>query len=199
MKEEINSSAGNLKTIRDRAAPPHQTRYLQEYRQHHMASDSSSRSSFSVLGSSSTTGFSAVGSQASFSDSSRTYHPSDGDRRSTSPPSPLDEEEEDDDDVLDVDDSDERNTNRVDMDSLRHRGKGEYRCPYWRTCQKGGQNINGGPKIFHRNCMYRYDGWVPSLRSRLIGAGNTCKSIPNLTSANYRGVQIRTGSPGRTS
>ncbi|KAK0377737.1 hypothetical protein CLIM01_04892 [Colletotrichum limetticola] len=155
MKEEINSSAGNLKTIRDRAAPPHQNRYLPEYRQHPMASDSSSRSSFSVLGSSSTTGFSAVGSQASFSDSSRTYHPSDGDRRSTSPPSPHDEDEEEDDDVLDADDSDERNPNRVDMDSLRHRGKGEYRCPYWRTCQKGGQNINGGPKIFHRNCMYR--------------------------------------------
>ncbi|EFQ30226.1 uncharacterized protein GLRG_05370 [Colletotrichum graminicola M1.001] len=161
MKEAVDTNAATLKSIRERASPAQEKRASEPGHQTFF-SESSSRSSFSYSASSSGAVFSAVTSQASMSDGSHTYRQSDRYHRSTTPDSPRegdDEEDVDDvdDDTMLGDDSTEgvRAGANVDMDSLRHRGKGHYICPHWQTCQKGGQDHKGGPKIFYRNCMYR--------------------------------------------
>ncbi|KAK2044184.1 hypothetical protein LZ31DRAFT_542024 [Colletotrichum somersetense] len=158
MKEAVDTSAANLKSIRECASPAQEKRASEASQQ--TFSESSSRSSFSYSASSSGAVFSAVTSQASVSDGSHTYNQSDRYHRSTTPDSPRqgdDGVDDMDDDTMMGDDSTEgvRAGANVDMDSLRHRGKGHYICPHWQTCQKGGQDHKGGPKIFYRNCMYR--------------------------------------------
>lgn len=161
MKDAVDASVTSLENIKESCASPVQQKRSLEPNPQAFFSESSSRSSFSLPASASTAVFSAVGSQTSVSDSSRMYHSSDRDRRSTSPASPQDDDDDELND-MDMDDLDSvDNVDNVDMESLRHRGKGEYMCPYWKTCQKGGQDFNGRPKIFHRNCMYRY-GKTPS-------------------------------------
>ncbi|WYZ37762.1 hypothetical protein EsH8_II_001268 [Colletotrichum jinshuiense] len=155
MKDAVDASVTSLENIKESCASPVQQKRSLEPNPQAFFSESSSRSSFSLPASTSTAVFSAVGSQTSVSDSSRMYHSSDRDRRSTSPASPQDDDDDELND-MDMDDLDSvDNVDNVDMESLRHRGKGEYMCPYWKTCQKGGQDFNGRPKIFHRNCMYR--------------------------------------------
>lgn len=43
----------------------------------------------------------------------------------------------------------------VDMNSLKSRGKGIYKCKYGLECTKGGVDRNGRIVIFERNCMFR--------------------------------------------
>ncbi|KAK1995000.1 hypothetical protein LX36DRAFT_182239 [Colletotrichum falcatum] len=166
MKEAVDNNAATLKSIRECASPAQEKR-APEPGQQTFFSEPSSRSSFSYSASSSSGAvFSAVTSQTSVSDGSHTYHQSDRYHRSTTPDSPqhgddgidgIDGIDDDDDDAMMGDDGIEgaRAGANVDMDSLRHRGKGHYICPHWQTCQKGGQDHKGGPKIFYRNCMYR--------------------------------------------
>ncbi|OHX01259.1 hypothetical protein CSPAE12_00063 [Colletotrichum incanum] len=159
MKETVDANVISLKNIRECASPVQEKR-PSEPGQQTFFSESSSRSSFSYSASSSGAIFSAVASQASVSDGSHTYRQSDQYRRSTTPASPREDddgnEDIDDDGTMMGDDSTDgaRMGTNVDMDSLRHRGKGHYICPHWQTCQKGGQDHKGGPKIFYRNCMY---------------------------------------------
>ncbi|KAJ0158333.1 hypothetical protein CTA2_11831 [Colletotrichum tanaceti] len=167
MKEAVDSNAAALKNIRECASPVQEKRPL-EPNQVAFFSESSSRSSFSYSASSSGAVFSTVGSQASLSDGSHTYRQSDRYRRSSTPAFPQDDDDGGNEDVGDDDEDDDDDTTmgdgsvdgartgtKIDMDFLRHRGKGHYICPHWQTCQKGGQDHKGGPKIFYRNCMYR--------------------------------------------
>jgi hypothetical protein len=43
----------------------------------------------------------------------------------------------------------------VDMNSLKSRGKGTYKCRFGLACKKGGVDRNGDLVIFERNCMFR--------------------------------------------
>ncbi|KAK2728883.1 hypothetical protein CKAH01_10711 [Colletotrichum kahawae] len=150
MSEIVHHTEVTLKKVESDSSPVMVKR--QELTQHPLPSDSSSWSSIST--SPGMGGFSAVTSQASISDSSRIYLPSDRDRRSTSPASLQDDDDDINEEVhqaaLDTMEMDD-----IDMNSLKRRGKGEYVCPFWRTCQKGGLEHDGTPKIFNRNCMFR--------------------------------------------
>ena len=42
------------------------------------------------------------------------------------------------------------------LNALNRRGKGEYHCPEWSTCTKGGKK-DGIPAVFERNSSYRFD------------------------------------------
>lgn len=43
----------------------------------------------------------------------------------------------------------------LDMEFLKSRGKGSYKCRYGANCTKGGVDANGKIIIFERNCMFR--------------------------------------------
>ncbi|OLN85244.1 hypothetical protein CCHL11_04225 [Colletotrichum chlorophyti] len=147
MKEAIAKCVDSLEEIKECASPPSMELRRSEPQQRPVYSDPSSRSSFSLSAGASVY---SAGASHTTSDSSRMYYASDRDPRSISPVSPPLDDDNDDDNVLEGMDLDD-----IDMESLRHRGKGEYICPYWKTCQKGGQDYNGRPRIFERNCMFR--------------------------------------------
>ncbi|KAF6813819.1 hypothetical protein CSOJ01_04384 [Colletotrichum sojae] len=146
MGEKIHALKPSLEEVKILASPPMEKNH-QELPRQPVPSESSSRSSISV-----STGvgvFSAVASQAS---ASTTHHYSDrySDRRS---PSPSSSQFGDEDDKMVA--SGDMDMKDVTLESLKHRGKGRYKCPYWRVCTKGGTESDGRPKIFSRNCMYR--------------------------------------------
>ncbi|KAL0941851.1 uncharacterized protein CTRU02_204614 [Colletotrichum truncatum] len=155
LKEVACKAVKDMQDIMQQLSPVE--RSPEEPTRHHAPTESSSRSSIST-----STGmgvFSAVASQSSIA-TSHAY----SDRRSMSPGSPqyddVVDEMRDDEDYDNVGDNDTNDDVKDgprgwNMDTLKHRGKGTYQCPHWRTCQKGGQNPNGGPKIFSRNCMFR--------------------------------------------
>ncbi|GJC87550.1 hypothetical protein ColLi_10388 [Colletotrichum liriopes] len=153
MKEAVDANTTSLRTIRECASPVQEKR-SSEPGQQTFFSESSSRSSFSYSASSSGAIFSAVASQASASDGSHTYRQSDQYRRSTTPASP----QEDDDGNEDIDDNDTmmgddstdgaRVGANVDMDSLRHRGKGHYICPIGRRVKREAKITRGDPRSF---------------------------------------------------
>lgn len=138
-----------------------------------VAPESCSRSSVSIstgVSGFSTGPFSATASQSSVGtslargDTTRSEHAR-SDRRSLTPGSPGYDDDYDGDDYemsgmhdgLSMDDEVAR-ADKIDMEQLKHRGKGHYICPEWRSCQKGGKKEDGGPRYFTRNCMFRYGG-----------------------------------------
>jgi hypothetical protein len=42
------------------------------------------------------------------------------------------------------------------IEQSRSRGTGNHICPYGQNCSKGGVEANGRPRIFTRNCEWRY-------------------------------------------
>ncbi|KAF5526325.1 hypothetical protein CGCA056_v003625 [Colletotrichum aenigma] len=135
-----------------------------------VAPESCSRSSVSIstgVSGFSTGPFSATASQSSVGtslargDTTRSEHAR-SDRRSLTPGSPGYDDDYDGDDYemsgmhdgLSMDDEVAR-ADKIDMEQLKHRGKGHYICPEWRSCQKGGKKEDGGPRYFTRNCMFR--------------------------------------------
>ncbi|TEA15945.1 hypothetical protein C8034_v001415 [Colletotrichum sidae] len=153
MVDVVTQLPNHLEEIKTRAIPSIERARPEPARQL-VLPDSSSSSAFST----STGPFSAVASQTSMS-TTHAY----SDRRSLSPQHFADDEdemdEEEDEDMAMTQGHEimgqDKSMSTVNMDSLKHRGKGEYVCPYWRTCQKGGMTKSGHPKIFNRNCMYR--------------------------------------------
>lgn len=160
MGEKIHALKPSLEEVKILASPPLEKNH-QELPRQPVPSESSSRSSISV-----STGvgvFSAVASQAS---ASTTHHYSDrySDRRSPSPSSSQFGDEDDGGgdvdheimvDIQKMVSAGDMDMKDVTLESLKHRGKGRYKCPYWRVCTKGGAESDGRPKIFSRNCMYR--------------------------------------------
>ncbi|KAF9876279.1 hypothetical protein CkaCkLH20_06222 [Colletotrichum karsti] len=131
-------------------------------------SASSSRSSVSGMGNGC---FSATASQPStaashaFSTGRRSLSPNpppyhhdglSGNGNHSNDESQDDDSNDDDDDYMMTSPNDEsKDTREWSYEALKHRGKGRYICPEWRTCTKGGNNGHGSPKIFKRNCMFR--------------------------------------------
>lgn len=50
----------------------------------------------------------------------------------------------------------EETFSKIDMDSLRQRGKGSYYCPLGKRCDKGGVDKTGTLILFDRNSSFAY-------------------------------------------